>query len=386
MFRRKNDHNPKTVTEHLDDLKLPDHIRNHIDVKRAEVQGSRGIGLFIQHVLSLAGVVAAGFVTVHLLTEKGDLHWSVAILAALVLDAFAIMMAEMATRARLRGQMAIFTRAGVYLGAAASISLNIMFPFNEVLMYAIPGVIVLGTIAWVTGVRDKHAAVFVALDLVAKERRKKRWEQVRKFLAYLFAVGLFGKAEKRHKKTGEVIRPAKVGAIGAMRQRAAELGTAERSVDHTLALRQLAAKQEIGTAQVEAEVAAAVEPTRRGPYPPTMRPVSGAPLEVQGDDDLAAFLDGCADKSDAVRQLMTAWYANYQRRQADLFGIPFQVVNSAVHLIRLLDPYNVRPGESTVKNIKRDLIAKGKFPTPDQAREIRGIVDGEVAEAAITAA
>lgn len=388
MFKRKSKATPMSMTERLDKLNLPRHIREHIDVKRAEVQDTRGIGLLIQHLFALAGVGGAGFVTVHLLTEKGGLPIPIAILIAVMLDAFTIMAAELVTRSRLRGETAWTTRVLMYLGAAASITLNIMFPFNEVLLYAIPAAIVLGTLSWVKGVRDKYAAIFVALDLVTKERRAQRWSRVRKFFAYLFAVGLFGRAEKRDKNTGEIVRPATIGAIGAFRQRAGQLGATERDVQHHLALTRLSAKQEIGEAEVAAEVEAAIEPVRRGPFPPHQnRPISAQPAQVvTGDDDLADFFRGTADRTDAARQLMSAWYANYQQNLPDLFNVPFSVVSSATALSRLLVDYGFDPlNPSTISNEKSKLIRSGHFPDRDEAKSITGIVDGSVVVDAITA-
>lgn len=383
---------PRTVTEILDGLNLPPHIREHVDVKRAENAEKRStFYLAVQNLFALAGVIAAGWVTYHLLTVRADLPDPVAVAAAATIDAFALLAADLAVRARLRGEKAWTTRALVYAGAATSITLNLKFPFNEVLKFVIPAVVLAGTFAWVKGIRDRYAAVFIAIGLWEKEKRAQRWDSIKKFFFYVFAVGLRSKKEKRDKE-GNVVRPARVGAIAAARARAAELGSTERDVDHGLAMTQLDAKRQVGEFQIADQVEQAIgdgAPRQLlGPFPPRKgRPISAPPADVViGEGPLADFLRESRDGSNAADRLMVAWIENYEQRQPDLFGLSWAVVNHAGALAQLLTEHGLPISDSTIRGRKRNLVRDGLYPDADAAKMITGIVDGAVvATEAITA-
>lgn len=352
----------------LDKMQLPDDIRQHPDVVLAVEQSEQSKwAIAALQCFYMLGVGATGYATYDLFVSAGFPALG-AIAIAVVMDAFGMFMAYLSTRARLRNQTDLSTRASVYLGAVASGVMNYLFHDTPLLKIGLPIAVVLSMVCWVKSVADKYAAIFLVQKMVARRERSQKRQARREWFAFVVAV-----------------RPWR--AIGKWGQRTAELGVTKREVVHTVAMAGLAAQQEIGTTQAAAAIeAASVEPERRGPFPPNMRPVSGAPLDVQGDDELASFLEGCTDKSDAVRELMKAWWVNYQQHRTALFDIPFETINSAVALIRLLNRYNIWPGESTVKNLKRNLIAAGKFPGSGQIADIRVAVDAEVVnEPAITA-
>lgn len=354
------------ATQILNKMALPDEIRKHPNVVLAEEQAAQSWPIIAMlQGFYLLGVAATGYATFDLFLKAG-FPFLASLGAAVVIDAFGIVSAYLSTRARLRNQIDLSTRGIVYLGAAASAVMNFLFHEEQMLKIGLPILVALSMVCWVKSVADKYAAIFLVQKMIAQRERAEKRQQRRRWVAYVAAVMPWT-------------------AVGTWRKQTAELGTTERQVTHTVAIAKLAARQEIGTSQAAAAIEAASDTERRGPFPPNMRPVSGAPLDVQGDDELASFLDGCVDKSDAARQLMSAWWENYLVHRTELFGIPFHVVNSAVGLIRLLEPYNVKPSDSTVKNIKRTLIAAGKFPGADEARNVRAAVDAEVVtEAAIT--
>jgi hypothetical protein len=371
------------ATKILDKMNLPDDIRHHPNVVLAEEQAKLDwwvIGLL--QGFYMLGVAATGYATFDLFLKAG-FPFLAAIGAAVVIDAFGVVAATLSTRARLRNQTDLSTRAIVYLGAVASGVMNYLFHSEAMLKIGLPIVVVLSMVCWVKSVADKYAAIFLVQKMIAQRERQARRDDRRQKVAYVAAVGVW--STKGNEEKGV---EAREGAVAAWRRRTQELGLASREARHELALTRVAAQQQIGTAEVVAEIEAATGSARPqiSPRPPAGRPASAPPVQVTGEGPLADFLRETESSTDAVRRLMSEWWINYQEGHADLFGLPFSTVNSAAAMSRLLAEYGLTIHNSSVSGEKSKLIRANRFPDAEQAKRVTGIVDATVVEdAAITA-
>jgi hypothetical protein len=137
------------ATKILDKMNLPDDIRHHPNVVLAEEQAKLDwwvIGLL--QGFYMLGVAATGYATFDLFLKAG-FPFLAAIGAAVVIDAFGVVAATLSTRARLRNQTDLSTRAIVYLGAVASGVMNYLFHSEAMLKIGLPIVVVLSMVCWV---------------------------------------------------------------------------------------------------------------------------------------------------------------------------------------------------------------------------------------------
>lgn len=360
------------ATRILDKMQLPNDIRRHPNVVLAEEQADQDWWIIVLlQGFYLLGVGATGYATCDLFVKAGfPLLGGIA--AAVVIDAFGIVSAYLSTRARLRNQTDLVTRSIVWLGAAASAAINYLFHDEPLLRIGLPILVALSMVCWVKSVADKYAAIFLVQKMIAQRDRQQRRRERRAWIAYVAAV-----------------LPWR--AVKTWRTQTAELGVTEREVGHEVALAKLEAERTIGASEAAAAIERAADANRRGPFPPrndAPRPISGAPLNVEGDDELAAYLKSIgANKTEIVRQLHTDWWTNYEANGTALFDIPFHVLTSSVNLIRLLAPYNIHFGSpGNVSNIRGALVREGRFPSKDEYGDVHVVLEGTVVTDAITAA